>query len=162
MQNTKIAQPLNSSIGKHTFYVYGKVKDCWFHQWVNVGFPTVAQLSTCKGSTIEQKVDDWLGRNWYTNVPIMRAIVEFLRENNTGTTKSHKVFSSQDRKAAEAIIAFIEKNVETLAQIGSGFDFEKGFNPFVPRISDEVRAMSFAERQKLLRDNNKARLEENI
>ena len=134
--------------------------NCLYHHFMIGGLPPLTTMSLLKGSNIKAKTKTWLEENWYNNTGIMSTLADFIINVPQNEKVFHPAYDRTHASAVEGILEFIVGNLETLAHLSSGFDFKKGYNPFIPRVSEEVIGMSFLERQKLLTQNREQRLTE--
>ena len=134
--------------------------NCLYHHFVANGLPPITTMSLLKGKDLRSKTKTWLEENWYNNTGIMSVLADFIINAKQNEKVFHPAYDRTHALGVEGILEFITANLETLTHLSSGFDFKKGYNPFIPRVSEEVRAMSFLERQKLLTQNREQRLVE--
>lgn len=135
-------------------------KPCTYAGVEQLGFPKLGTIHLLPGSSVSHKVKTWCENNWMYDVGIMHWLNEFIKSEHDKEVISYPVSNKIAKQALEGVIQFIKEHRETLKHIDTAFN-TKIKEPIVPKISKEVLSMSYAERQKLLRDNIQGRLEEN-
>lgn len=158
MTDNRIAKTIEAKLAKHVFFV-NKNKPCFYEKLTRVGLPPAEYSGAYPGSSTSDRIAKFCMGAWYTNIPLMKFMVDFIREQPKEGKVFHSVSSTINKEAAAGFIMFLDGNIDTIAQLGTGFDFEKGYNPFIPKVSKSLLEMSYAERQALLRKTNENRLE---
>lgn len=142
----------------HTVYVSAK-KPCLYASMERNGFPELGTFNLLPGENISDKMSKWLNKNWMIRADVMQLIVELINICEDKDKMSWSVRNTQALVAVKAFFAFMKSEYATLKHLGTAFNMP---NPedIKPFVSPELLAMSFAERQEILRLNNEARLEE--
>lgn len=142
---------------KHTVYVNPK-KPCFYSVMEQQGFPKLGTLAYLPGYTSGETITNWLVDNWMIQIDVMQLINEVFKVCEKQEKMAWAVRSASAQSAVEAFFVFVKKNYDTLKHLGAAFNMP---NPedVKPFVSPELLAMSFSERQELLRKNQEARLE---
>lgn len=129
----------------------------------SLGAPQLKAIYLLPGKDIESKVLKWFNDNWMKNTGLTRWLVGLTIDLEKFSIKSLEFQSKEGVLYFKGVIRFLvlrEKELKQLRMVH--FPHILDYATEVPEISKVFDTMSFADRQKFLRQNIEGRLELNI
>lgn len=122
--------------------------ECFYTRLEKAGFPLLTTSHLLPGKDLKDKLYLWCQKNWPTMPEVSKQLIEITRiSEEEGFTVHNKIA----RSALEGVVEFAVAEKSTIAHLASVFDGDLTVDGTpVPRFSNTLGTLSFAERQKLL------------